>query len=74
MKGCFDLRVASKTSQIFVNVSLSVFHSGLEYLLILSKGYNVVLGLHTMRNLSGKKINIAAVNISKSRTTNCVNS
>ena len=35
VKGCFDLRVASKTSQIFVNVSLSIFHSGLEYLLIL---------------------------------------
>ena len=36
MKGCFDLRVACKTYQeIFVNVSLLIFHSGLEDLLSL---------------------------------------
>ena len=35
MKGCFDLKVASKTyRQIFVNVSLLIFHSGLEDLLM----------------------------------------
>ena len=38
MKGCFDLRVASKTYQeIFVNVSLLILHSGLEDLLILQR-------------------------------------
>ena len=37
-KGCFDLRVASKTYQeICVNVSLLIFHSGLEDLLILQR-------------------------------------
>ena len=36
MKGCFDLRVACKTYQeIFVNLSLLIFHSGLEDLLSL---------------------------------------
>ena len=38
VKGCFDLRVASKTYKyIFVNVSLLIFHSGLEDLLILQR-------------------------------------
>ena len=36
MKSCFDLRVASKTYQyVFVNVSLLIFDSGLEDLLIM---------------------------------------
>ena len=36
VKGCFDLRVASKTYQeIFVNISFLIFHRGLEDLLIL---------------------------------------
>ena len=36
VKGCFDLRVACETyKQIFVNVSLLIFHSGVEDLLIL---------------------------------------
>ena len=36
VKGCFDLRVASKISQeMFVNVSLLIFHRGLEDLFIL---------------------------------------
>ena len=36
VKGCFDLRVASKTYQyVFVNVSLLIFDSGLEDLLIM---------------------------------------
>ena len=35
VEGCFDLVVASKTyQQIFENVSLSIFNSGLEDLLI----------------------------------------
>ena len=38
MRGWFDLRVASKIKQeIFVNVSLSIFHNGLEDLLVLSR-------------------------------------
>ena len=38
VKGCFNLRVASKTYQyIFVNVALMIFHSGLEDLLILQR-------------------------------------
>ena len=38
VKGCFNLRVASKTDQyIFVNVALMIFHSGLEDLLILQR-------------------------------------
>ena len=36
-------------------------------------GYVVVLGLHTFRNFS-QKINIAALNISKSGTIICINS
>ena len=36
VKGCFDLRVASKTYQkMFVNVSLLILRNGLEELMIL---------------------------------------
>ena len=38
------------------------------------RGYCVVLGLHTFKNFPEKKINIAAVNISRSRPIICVNS
>ena len=38
MKDCFDLRAASKNYQlIFVNVSLFIFHSDLEEVLILQR-------------------------------------